>query len=612
MMVKMKKALGSLALVLALAMAASLLPTIALATGNAVTINPETGQNPYYNQDSGTVSVSGQIDNTEADVTVLAVRSANKLEDTDFLGTENIEASIVYIDQVGLEDTGNFEIDTTDNTKANWDFTFIPKTGVSGGWITVFVGGTDVGAVKLASFPAQIAAPGLTANPWYKGDDLVMSIHKSGEAGTSYGGKEAIEKWAAKISQVLVNGTAFTDYTIDSEAATITFEVDYKVTSINITTTGNEYSVINMTPLALEPDDRPAGTIEAVSEEGVVVENDATLSFNLTDSDPAGWLAAIDADAVTYKVADGDFQDVSNYVLSDGVLTLGVASIEGAESKDFTVKIAVPNYEEKTATVTVVAPTVAALDAFSNANAVYGYKDTQNLATSDYGVTVTTPAEGLYESEVNWKLQIKDGENWVDVDELVSGEEYLLGRGDESFLGGVYQVVATISKGSYAEKIWTKGFSVSAHGVAGVDVKVTTNFAETAIASIATLKIMDGTELIATLAVDAGTQDFKAANITAGTYKLVIARPGYVTFTVDCTVGSELTNGITVALPAMVFGDMNDDGKVNSRDYNTLLDAYGANSADAANYSVSCDFNADSKVNSRDYNSLLDNYGYSK
>jgi len=457
MMVKMKKALGSLALVLALAMTVSLLPTIVLAS-NATAIT--TSADACYNSENGTVTVAGTINNSTADVTVLAVRSAEKITDAGayFEGVEEIENKIVYIDQVGPEDTGNY---TVNGDSANWNFTFIPKTGVSGGWITVFVGGTDVDQINFVSFSAQVAAPGLTATTWYKGYDLVMNIHKSGDATTPYGDASAIEAWGDAIEEVLVDGSEFEDYTIDSAAATITFEGLSSVSSIKITTKDGEYSVIDITNLNLAPQDRPAGTITTGSS-SVVENDDASVEFTVTESTISGWLSAF-----VNKTADVfvDGVETDDWSYADGVLTINGLTVGSADEKTFKVVVKVENYADSAeVTVKSVSPVKDAYDnlalsvAYIN-EAVEGAEPQGNLTDEEYyklwgKAQVTLPSAGANGTEIAWT---KDSA-------AVSGD-VILDRpaADSQDKFAEYTFTATITKGDFAPK--TKNITVRVNKV---------------------------------------------------------------------------------------------------------------------------------------------------
>ncbi len=135
---------------IAVALAVCMLPTVAFAADsiNTITVGADW---VTYDAAENTVTVTGTIGadgvgNSDADVTILAVRSAEAL--TTLEGVD-IQAQAVYIDQESFEN-GAFT------------FSFIPRNNVSGKVITVFVGGKGVQELKCTSVETGLPAGTLT------------------------------------------------------------------------------------------------------------------------------------------------------------------------------------------------------------------------------------------------------------------------------------------------------------------------------------------------------------------------------------------------------------------------------------------------------------------
>lgn len=459
-MAKMKKALGSLALIIALAMIIGMLPTIVLAS-NTTAIT--TQADACYDEEEGIVTVEGTISSSEADVTILAVRSAEEITSATSYFEEigdDIGGKIVYIDQVGAEDVDNYEA-TEDG--ANWNFTFVPKEGVPGGWITVFVGGTDA-SIDLVSFSAQIPAPTLAAQTWYMGEDLVMDI--------TYADAEAIAAWESAIDSVLVNGSAFEDYVIDEDEATITFTgLSEAVTSIEITTVDGEYAAIEMTGLNIAAQPKAAGTVAPAS--ATVVENDtASVAFDVTESAQGGWLAEFGAEGSAVVKVDTVETDDWSYVAGDegeGVLTISGLTVGADDEKMFSVVVEATNYAASTAaTVTVISPTKADVDSLpAYLRVVYG-EDGNTDDDAEGAATITLPCAdstiATNGSTITWTTTPTLGEGVVSIEgDVLTVVRPIEGATDPQEV----TVIARVAKGDYATKTKTYTLSVNQIGVAG-------------------------------------------------------------------------------------------------------------------------------------------------
>lgn len=535
-----------------------------------------------YAEATNTVTVTGTISDAEADVTILALRAAEALDADDLAGYSDTDLSngVVYIDQEAFEG-GNFT------------FEFIPRSGIKGGKMTIFVGGENVSAIDLETIDAAVKAPDVVpAEPWYEGDDLKLNIYKAGTE-EPYGDATAIDGWANAINSFKVNGSDAT-YNHEPGASVITVSgVTASVTSIAITTENGDYSEETWSGSVAQVK-KPAGTITATAA-SITAGNDAT--FTVAESTVAGWLAGVEA---AVKV-DGTAAVAE---LEGTTLTVELPALGDAEeSKEYTVTVEVANYEVATAKVTAVAPTKLAADAL-----------TAPVVTYSESEFAETPADGTADADKG-KLY---GKAFVELPATIEGVDVAWTIDAESKSAGTVELeralstdeepkttftaVATVSMAGYKTIEKTFTLTVNQCGVQGIDVDITLTMPEAAGA-------------LATVTVDdvAATQNglvFTAAALADGDHTVVVARPGYATLTITLTIanGEVTSNNTTIA---MVGGDTNGDGKVHADDYMDIVNNWRA-SAEALGeaFPNNCDINGDGTVHADDYMAIVNNWRY--
>ncbi len=127
-MTRTNKKIRLFAAMVAIAMVVCMIPVTGLAA-NTVTVTSATVDA------TGKITVTGTISDGTAgvakEVTILASKQATEITSAEALLTMT-DATIAYIDQVTANADGSFE------------FKFIPKKGLGGKYVTIFVGGTDV------------------------------------------------------------------------------------------------------------------------------------------------------------------------------------------------------------------------------------------------------------------------------------------------------------------------------------------------------------------------------------------------------------------------------------------------------------------------------------
>ncbi len=370
------KAWKALALVLALCM----LSTIVYAEDPATaTVSITTTAANAYNEDTLTATIAGQI-TAGKDVTIIALRDADAVTKEDFQDTEiwtaqKLQDQVVYIDQEECED-------------GNYSFSFIPRTGVRGGTITVFVGGEDVSEIKTLSFEAQNPAPALKPQAWYEGEStLKIDLVKQNDANTAYG--EGAQGWYEAINSVKVNNNDVdkaTNTAYENGVLSISgFELTgVEVTKIDITTDANEYSVINWTGSAKQAK-KAAGTLATDKGEYVAGE---TIVFTATGDDD-DWNAAATS-AVKAKVSDSAL--TADAITEDASTTATVSETALEETYYAVAKVL---YYEPSNVVSykVVAPTKKAADEVAvsvNYGTTPDSDPTTAAAMEEAGVTETT------------------------------------------------------------------------------------------------------------------------------------------------------------------------------------------------------------------------------
>ena len=142
-----------------------------------------------------------------------------------------------------------------------------------------------------------------------------------------------------------------------------------------------------------------------------------------------------------------------------------------------------------------------------------------------------------------------------------------------------------------------------------------------------TIQLMQGgkEQYKTTIAADTGSgqkeQNFSFPAVAAGTYDLVVTKPGHLTYTITgVVVGSEnldLTKNANASISTITLlcGDIDGDGKINNLDYAIVMNPANFNKSytipgDVGN--VLADLNGDSKINNLDYALILNPNHFNK
>ena len=139
-----------------------------------------------------------------------------------------------------------------------------------------------------------------------------------------------------------------------------------------------------------------------------------------------------------------------------------------------------------------------------------------------------------------------------------------------------------------------------------------------------TIQLMQGGEVKYTVTIDPTTgsgqkeQNFSFNTVAAGTYDLVVTKPGHLTYTVkgvvvgDSPLDLTAMTGKPYSTITLIPGDLNNDGSVNTQDYQILTSPsnYGK-SASLAAVKVA-DINGDGSINTQDYQILTSPSHYGK
>lgn len=356
-----------------------------------------------YNETSNSIGISCRASVPYRDVTILALRGTESITWRDF-GTYtlgDLKEKIVYIDQECSNEYGEY------------NFSFVPKPGVPGKYVTVFVGGENVGEVETASFEAKAAAPALIPQVWYEGETKLQFKLVKQDFFTPWS-EYAAEAWANSIQTVLVDGTdrkAYTSYNSETGMLEISgfAMTGSSVSSIMITTIDDTYMDSNWVGTAMQVKKTP-GTLTPPAAP-VVAGTPAIITVSNADDT---WKGAL-KDTV---YADGG--KVENITYAEPTFAIPT-SIDGETlEKESTVLVKQAYYNDATATFKVVAPTKADLDAicpyieystndYETGDEAYTETNFNQLSNKDkqamFGQAyITLPATGVNGSDLRWKI----------------------------------------------------------------------------------------------------------------------------------------------------------------------------------------------------------------
>ena len=126
------------------------------------------------------------------------------------------------------------------------------------------------------------------------------------------------------------------------------------------------------------------------------------------------------------------------------------------------------------------------------------------------------------------------------------------------------------------------------------------------------------TTIAATTGSGQKEQNFSFDTVAAGTYDLVVTKPGHLTYTVkgivvgDAAIDLTKHSNAAIRMITLIPGDLNNDGSVNTQDYQILTSPsnYGK-SASLAAVKVA-DINGDGSINTQDYQILTSPSHYGK
>ena len=279
---RMKKVVAMLAV---LAMVATLVPAVAFATSNTV----EIAKAEFADATEPTVQVLGSLSG-DGDVTVLVIRSNASLSGT--IPATLDEDAIMYVDQKAA----------TDASATGWTFK-LRDTSVTGNYITVFMGGTDVAnyVSKELILKASTGVVEMAANEkdYYLDGAQVLNLTGADSA------------WLDAVSINVYDGETLAG-SIDTETGIIALDAapnEVKTYTIKFEGAGDTYNSV------------ADKTVNVISADGAVIkELDVVPTMN--DSGEEAWTITIPADTadVTFTVTvDGD--DAAEDVV-EGVLTV--------------------------------------------------------------------------------------------------------------------------------------------------------------------------------------------------------------------------------------------------------------------------------------------------
>jgi len=395
-MLRTKKTLRALAMLTALVMAFSLTSVVAFADATTVTVAAE-----VVDDATSKISVTGTISVEDADVTILALRDAAEVtaEDLGAMDDETLASKIVYINQEAA-------------VEGAYAFSFVPKAGVPGGIITVFVGGEGVDApqsetVEVLPNGATLAVEDAELTI---GDDLVIALS----------GLEAEDEaaWAAAITEITVGEEVVTG-TYNAEAGTLTVSGLAAAEYANIVIKATDYKDATFT-----------GTITVSLKAAPVLEADAEFTWSEDDAviTVTGDTAAEWLDEVLITATAGE--DTLTTTVDGSTIVLTAAEYKPAIDGESIIEVSFSGAEEFEAVeaieIKVVSPVKVIMDTLvgratvdkdtDEANyiitlpedteaityAIDGYTATEGV------VTVARPEEGEDDITVNMIVTITD------------------------------------------------------------------------------------------------------------------------------------------------------------------------------------------------------------
>ncbi len=600
---------------LALLLALCMFPTAALAnSGASVTLVGE------VTEAEGAFTVNAHTTVPGNDITILAFRAGETVN--AFPADAELEASLVFIDQVASDEEGNAT------------FSFIPRAVEPslGGYVHIYVGGEDMtGEPAYAKLDSRPSAPVLGTLPttWYAGHD-VLDFAVTEEL-------DYLEAWAAEVEEIRVTGVKENDTeAVDDETIILPADLSVKEGAISINMEGlKSVSEIvidgngiftDAVATFAEPLVRaliPAGSV-SVAQDRTVSPVTVTFSGFADAADaPDDWAigAAIRGNYKWAKadgeVAEEELDNLDYEAFGDdtGTGTEFILKEPTGEAKYY-IQLAVENcVTTYYGPYTVTSP---ATDAREKLEPIMIDYDGNNLNTTDeaydpvkagqmseeelaraFGAaSITLPPTGENGTRIAWT---KDG---VPVSGTVSLERPASGSDPV-----VITFVATITVPDTAytdEWVFTK--TVNPYGVSGVDITIdpTTAFPDAKAAKVAIVTLKKGDSVVAT----AGYADgFAFDAVTADTYTIVVARPGYVTATVEVTVTPE---GLPIdfAVPTMIAGDIDGHGDVYLDDLGLLGGRWDKKADVDPLYDVSCDLDGDGHIYLDDLGLLGGRWGY--
>lgn len=385
-MLRTKKTLRALAMITALVMAFSLTSVVAFADATTVTVDAE-----VVDEAASKISVTGTISVDDADVTILALKDTAEIEveDLSAMDDETLASKIVYINQEAA-------------VEGAYAFSFIPKAGVPGGIVTIFVGGEGVDAPQSTTLEVMNSGATLTV------EDADLTIGDDLTIGLSGLEAEDLAAWVAAITEVKV-GEEVVEYTYADGAITVSGLAAGEYANIVIKAT--EYKDATFTgTIAVNLIAAPA-----VSAEASVVWSEEDIVIAVEGDTAAAWLEAVEITATAgeagvvaevvdgsivlsaedYKPAiDGDVDVVVSFEAADfdavEDITINVVS-PVKDIMDNDVEAATVDKESDEANYIITLPT-GTLDI---TYAIEGYDDTFGV------VTIPRPAEGEEDITVN-------------------------------------------------------------------------------------------------------------------------------------------------------------------------------------------------------------------